>query len=56
MESTILVPFMIIALIAFVVFIMCVTLMIDIKLKAIAKNVADMRQCIEEYVKKEMKQ
>ncbi|MEW5822662.1 MAG: hypothetical protein AB1782_20885 [Cyanobacteriota bacterium] len=31
----ILVPFMIVALIAFVVFIMCVILMIDIKLKAI---------------------
>lgn len=37
--EVILVPFMIIALTAFVVFIMCVTLMIDIKIKALVKEV-----------------
>ena len=46
--EVILVPFMIVALIAFVVFIMCVTLMIDIKVKALVFEVKKITAYIED--------
>lgn len=53
MEVNILVPFIIVAGIAFVVIIMCVLLMVDIKIRAIAQNITLLVKLVEKLVDSE---
>ena len=47
LEYTLLVPFMLAATISFIVFIMCVILMIDIKVKALVKELSNVTKLLE---------